>query len=134
VPPPSAQPPPAQPEHPSAPPARQFHLGAAASALVAQAHTQAGGGDLGQAAATLERALRIEPDNPLVWVELGRVRLAENNAAQADAMGHKALALATGDTAAQSSAWRLIADALRARGDNGGAAEADRRAASLAPR
>ena len=98
-----------------------------------QAHTQAGSGDLGQAAVTLERALRIEPDNPLVWVELGRVRLAENNPAQADAMGHKALALATGDAAAQSSAWHLIADALRARGDNGGAAEADRRAASLAP-
>ena len=77
--------------------------------------------------------MRIEPDNPLVWIELGRVRLAENNPAQADAMGRKALALATGDPAAQSSAWHLIADALRSRGDNCGAAEADRRAESLAP-
>ena len=132
---PQAPAPPA-PEAPSAPPAappRQFHLGSATSALVTQAHQQAASGDTAQAAATLERALRIEPDNPLVWVELGRVRLAENNPAQADAMGRKALALATGDPAAQSSAWHLIADALRARGDNGGAAEADRRAASLAP-
>jgi Tfp pilus assembly protein PilF len=87
-----------------------------------------------QAAATLERALRIEPDNPLVWIELGRVRIAENNPAQAEAMGRKALALATGDPGAQSSAWHLIADAQRARGDNAGAAEAERRAASLAPR
>ena len=98
-----------------------------------QAHQQAASGDTAQAAATLERALRIEPENPLVWIELGRVRLAENNPAQADAVGRKALALATGDPAAQASAWHLIADALRARGDNGAAAEADSRAASLAP-
>ncbi len=123
------------PPQPSAPaPPRQFQLGPAASALVTQAHQQAGGGDTAQAAATLERALRIEPENPLVWIELGRVRLAENSPAQADAMGRKALALATGDPAALSSAWHLIADARRARGDNGGAADADRRAASLAPR
>jgi Tfp pilus assembly protein PilF len=133
-----AQPPPQPPSPgatapPPAPAPRQFHLGSATSALVTQAHQQAAGGDTGQAAATLERALRIEPDNPLVWIELGRVRLAENNPAQADAMGRKALALATGDPAAQSSAWHLIADALLARGDNGGAAEAERRAASLAP-
>jgi Tfp pilus assembly protein PilF len=101
---------------------------------VSQAHQQSAGGDTTQAAATLERALRIEPDNPLVWIELGRVRLAENNAAQADAMGRKALTLASGDAAAQSSAWRLIADSLRARGDNGGAADAERRAASLSAR
>jgi len=124
---------PVPPAPPSAPPPKQFHLGAAASALVTQAHQQAAGGDTAQAAATLERALRIEPENPLVWIELGRVRLTENNAAQADAMGRKALALASGDAAAQSSAWRLIADSLRARGNNSGAAEADRHAASLAP-
>jgi predicted Zn-dependent protease len=124
--------PPAQPPVPA--PSKQFHLGAASSALVTQAHQQADSGDVGQAAATLERAVRIEPDNPLVWIELGRVRLAENNPAQADAMGRKALALATGDGTAQSSAWHLIADALRARGDDDGAAEAERRAASLATR
>ena len=113
---------------PSAPPPRQFHLSAASTSLVNQAHAQAASGDYAQAAATLERALRIEPDNPLLWIELGRVRLAEPNPAQADAMGHKALALATGDAAAQASAWRLIADSLRACGRNGEAAEADQRA------
>jgi tetratricopeptide (TPR) repeat protein len=131
VPPTPEQPSPAPPERPAA---RQFHLGPAASALVTQAHTQAGGGDYGQAAATLERALRIEPDNPLLWIELGRVRLGENNAAQADAMGRKALALATGDAGAQAAAWRLIADSLRALGRNPEAAEADGRAGGLTPR
>jgi Tfp pilus assembly protein PilF len=134
---PQPQAPPASPEtptpSPSPAPPRQFHLGSATSALVTYAHQQAASGDTAQAAATLERAVRIEPDNPLVWIELGRVRLAENNPTQANAMGRKALALATGDPAAQSSAWHLIADALRSRGDNAGAADADSRAQSLAP-
>ena len=130
----SAQPPaPTEPARPGPAAPRQFRLGAAASALVGQAHTLSGSGDFGQASATLERALRIEPDNPLVWIELGRVRLAENNAAQADSTGRKALALAVGDPSAQASAWRLIGDSLRARGRNGEAAEADQRAAGLSP-
>ena len=119
-------------EAPGAPP-RQFHLGTAAATLVEQAHRQATGGDYAAATATLERALRIEPDNPLVWVELGRVRLAQNDTEQADAMGRKALALATGDPAAQASAWRLIADSLRAAGRNPEAADAERHAAGLDP-
>lgn len=126
----SAQPPGAPPY---APPARQFRLGPAASALVAQAHAQAGGGEYAAAGATLERALRIEPDNPLLWVELGRVQLSEGNAGQAGSMGRKALALATGDPAAQASAWRLIADSLHAQGRTPEALEAEQHAASLAP-
>lgn len=46
-------------------------------------------------------------------------------------MGRKALQLATVDPAAQSSAWRLIADSLRARGNNQLAAEADAHATAL---
>jgi len=126
----SAQPVPPPPPYTA--PQRQFRLGTASTALVAQAHAQANGGDYGQASATIERALRIEPDNPLLWIELGRVRLGANDAAQADAMGHKALALATGDLAAQSSAWHLIADSLRARRRNPEAAEAEERAKNLA--
>ena len=130
----TAQPPPPTPERPGAPAPRQFHLGAAANALVSQAHQQAGGGDYSQAAATLERALRIEPDNPLLWIEIARVRLGENNPVQADAMARKALTLAAGDAAAQASAWRLIADSARARGRTVEAYDADRHALSLAPR
>ena len=131
---PGTAPPAAPGERPAAPSTRQYRLGAASSALVAQAHTQAGGGEFAAAAATLERALRIEPDNPLLWVELGRLHLQQDNAGLADSMGRKALALATGDPDAQASAWRLIADSFRARGRNPEAAEADQRAAGLAPR
>src|ERR1700722_14653670 len=140
---PSAQPGTAQPEpgtptpavpEPPRPPPKQFKLGPATAALVAQAHKQATGGNYEPAAATIERALRIEPENPLLWIELGQIRLSEGNAAQADGMGRKAVALATGDATAQSSAWRLIADSLRARQRNQEAAEADKRAATVSPR
>jgi len=125
---------PVPPEQPSRPSQRQFRLGAAATALVTQAHVQATGGNYGLAAATLERALRIEPDNPLLWIELGQVRLGEGNLSQADGMGRKAAALATGDPQAQAAAWRLIAESLRQRGRNEEATDAFRRAETLAPR
>lgn len=131
APPPPA--PPAIPEQPPAPP-KQFHLSPATAALVAQAHKQEAAAAYEPAAATIERALRIEPANPLLWIELGQLRLSENNAVQANGMGRKALSLATGDPRAQSSAWRLIAETLRAQNRNPEAAEADQKAASLSPR
>jgi predicted Zn-dependent protease len=127
------QPPPGSPEHPTPPPGRPARMGPAASALLAQARVQANAGEYVAAGATLERALRIEPDTPLLWVELGRVQLAQGNAPQADAMGRKALALAAGDGEAQAAAWTLIAGSLRARGNIAEAVEAERRAAALTP-
>jgi Tfp pilus assembly protein PilF len=114
-------------------PTRQYRLGSAATALVAQAHSRAAAGDYPAATATLERALRIEPENPLAWIELGRVQLASGNSAQADHMGHKALGLASGDPNAQAAAWRLIADSLRVRGRNEEASSATAHADLLVP-
>ena len=122
------------PEQPPRPPPKQFKLSPATNALVQQAHTQAHSGAFVPAATTIERALRIEPENPLLWIELGQIRLSENNPGQADSMGHKALALATGDAQAQASAWRLIAESYRARDRNEEAAEADKKASALSPR
>jgi hypothetical protein len=126
---------PTSPPPTPAPPAatRQFHLGTAATALVAQAHRQAAAGDPQLAIGSIERALRIEPDNPLLWIELGEIHEAAGHFDQAAGMGHKALQLATGDPHAQSAAWHLIADSLKARGRNGEAAEAQRRADELEP-
>jgi tetratricopeptide (TPR) repeat protein len=113
---------------PVQPPPKQFRLGAASNALVNQARTQSASGNHAAAVGTLERALRIEPDNPLVWIELAKVHQAEGNHGRADGMARKALALATGDPRAQSAAWRVIAESLRARGRNQEAADAERRA------
>ena len=129
------QPPPAPEEQLPAPaPPREYQLGSAAQSLVNQARTQAAAGNFAVAAGSLERALRIEPNNPLLWIELGRVRQAEGNYAQAENLGRKGLSLATGDPRTQSSAWRLIAEALRARGKAPEAQEAEARAAELTPR
>src|SRR5260370_14754021 len=100
------------------PPARENHLSAATRSLVTQARTQVAHGDLPAASSTLDRALRIEPNNPLLWIELGRLRLAESDAHQAEGCGRRALALASGDRIAQAQAGRLLADALRGQGRN----------------
>jgi len=131
---PSAEAPPAvpasssplPPPQPAPPPPRENHLSPATRSLVAQAHTLVAHGDLDGASSTLDRALRIEPNNPLLWVELGRLRLAENNAHQGEVCGRKALALASGDRTTQAQAGRLLADALRAQQRNQEAVEVER--------
>jgi tetratricopeptide (TPR) repeat protein len=114
-------------------PQQQFTLGPAASALVSDAHTQEQSHDFGLAAETLERALSIEPRNPLVWIELGRENIQAGNPAQAYGMGRKALYLASGDPRAQASAWQLIAASLRAQGRNDEAYVAEEKAVALNP-
>ena len=107
--PPAARPP---------PPPRENRLSPATRSLVTQARTLTAHGDLDGASSTLDRALRIEPHNPLLWIERGRLRLAENDLRQAEGCGRKALALASGDRSAQAQAGRLLADALRAQNRN----------------
>lgn len=115
--------PPAPPpkERPKVAPAT---LSPASKALVSQAQAQRKKGDLPGANATLDRALRIEPSNPLLWIEMGRLRMDQRNYPQAEAMGRKALAVSVGDNRTQATAWQLISDSLRARGKNPQAQEA----------
>jgi tetratricopeptide (TPR) repeat protein len=121
--------PPAQ----QAPQQRQFALGAPAAALVGDAHAQEQSRNFGLATETLERALSIEPHNPLVWLELGRENILAGNPTQAYGMGRKALYLASGDPRAQARAWQLIAASLRAQGHNDEAYAAEEKAAALDP-
>jgi Tfp pilus assembly protein PilF len=107
-------------------------LSPASKALVTQAQTQRRKGDLPGATVSLERALRIEPRNPLLWIEMGRLRMDQRNYPQAEAMGRKALSMSVGDGRTQSAAWQLIADSLRARGKNPEAQEALEKAQELA--
>jgi len=133
-PPPAAQQPaPFQgaPAPPPPPPRKQFALGPAATALVGAAHAQERSRNFGLAAQTLERALSIEPGNPLVWIELGRENILAGTPAQAYGMGRKALYLASGDPRTQARAWRLIAASLRAQGRNDEAYVAEEKATAL---
>ena len=85
----------------------------------AQADTQAG--RLVNAAASLERALRIEPRNPRVWHELARVRLAQGDYMQVEGLAARSNTWARDDPALRAENWRLIARAREARGDAQGA-------------
>lgn len=118
-------------ERPKTPAAK---LSPASQALVSQAQAQRKKGDLPGAAVSLDRALRIEPNNPLLWIETGRLRMDQRNYPQAENMGRKALAMSVGDDRTQSMAWQLIADSLRARGMNIQAQEASDKARALAAR
>jgi hypothetical protein len=100
------------------PPPRENHLSPATASLVTQAHNLMARGDLDGASSTLDRALRIEPNNPLLWIERGKLRLTENDPKQAEGCARKALALASGDRAAQAQSGHLLADALRAQKRN----------------
>jgi tetratricopeptide (TPR) repeat protein len=116
---------------PAAAPREQHHeLGAATRALVSQATTQESSGELEAAAATLERAVRIEPRNPLVWIELARLRLLMQSPREADGLARRALSLSTDDPRASASALRVLAQSLRAEGRNDEAREAEQKAAA----
>ena len=121
-------PPPPPQERPRAPAAT---LSPASKALVSQAQAQRRKGDLPGATVSLDRALRIEPNNPLLWIEMGRLRMDQQNYPQAENMGRKALAMSVGDNRSQSMAWQLIADSLRARRKNIQAQEATEKAKAL---
>lgn len=120
-----------EPEPLPEPVLREPTLGAASRALVSQAQAQLDDGNYAVAAASIERALRIEPDNPLLWIELGKLRQAEGNHVQAENMGRKAVSMATTAPRAQADAWRLIAESYRARGMNTEAQDALLRADGL---
>jgi predicted Zn-dependent protease len=78
-------------------------------------------GRLPNAAASLERALRIEPRNPRLWQELARVRLKQGQYAQAENVAARSNSFAGSDSALRAENWRVIAEAREARGDTEGA-------------
>ena len=127
VPPPTSGPqpgePPAPPPAAPAPPAHKETV--AVAGLMETARADAAAGNLANAAASLERALRIEPRNPRLWQELARVRLKQGQFAQAENVAARSNSWAGDDKALRAENWRLIAEARRARGDAEGARAAE---------
>jgi Flp pilus assembly protein TadD len=85
-----------------------------AIALESQALSEYSSGDYERAAATLERAIRLDPDDSDLWVALGDVRLMQGRPELAESLGMKAEALASGDPDRIEAARRLLAKARRA--------------------
>jgi predicted Zn-dependent protease len=101
---------------------------AAATALAASASTSLSVGDTEAAAAALERALRIEPENPALWHQLAQVRLAAGEPGRAERLAIRSNQLAGEQPRLVRANWQLIAEARRLRGDQAGAAAARDRA------
>ena len=81
----------------------------AVKTLLQQADLQRSSGDLTGAAATLERALRIEPENAYVWNRLAHVRAKQGNGGLAAELAAKSNAFAGGDEAIKRDNDALIA-------------------------
>ena len=96
----------------------------AVASLLDSARSDTEAGQLASAAASLERAIRIEPRNPRLWHELARVRLKQGDYAQAESVAARSNSWAGGDNALRAENLRLIARAREARGDATGAREA----------
>lgn len=100
-------------------------------ALLESAEQQANAGNLESAAASLERAIRIDPNNPVLWYHLATVRLEQGDSVQAEQLAVKSNRLAAGSHGQQARNWQLIAKARAARNDAAGASAARQRARQL---
>jgi hypothetical protein len=121
--PPSPRPEAAAPSEPAAPAASQpagedreqvalaapRTMSKAVKTLLQQAELQRSAGDLTGAAATLERALRIEPDSAYVWNRLAHVRAEQGQSGLAGELAAKSNAFAGGDESLKRDNDRLIA-------------------------
>lgn len=99
--------------------------------LLVQARADSAENKLQSAAASIERALRIEPRNPWLWQELAKLHLAQGDHTQAESLAARSNTWAGSDTALRAANWRLIAAARSARGDIDGAQAASTRAVEL---
>ena len=109
LPPTSPQPPTSQPPARDVPAARpQSDASGASTALLEQSRAQRAAGSLPAARASLERALRLDPNNAALWLELGELELQTGNSAQAATMARKAMTLAGRDRRLTDRAEQLL--------------------------
>lgn len=85
--------------------------------LLASAQTQRNQGEDDAAANFLERALRIEPRNALLWSRLADVRFSLKDYQQATQLAAKSNTLAGSDLHLRRQNWYLMANAYAALGD-----------------
>ena len=90
------------------------------NAVIALADTgraDAASGKLDAAAASFERALRIEPRNPALWHELAKLRLQQGQYQQAEGLAARSNGWAGDNKTLRAENWRIIGQARLKRGD-----------------
>ena len=97
-------------------------------ALLNSAKNQSNDGDHDRAAATLERAVKIEPKNALIWHHLAKVYFRQKMYREAINFATRSNALAGVNRFLIGDNWLVIGDARAALGDQLGAKSAKARA------
>lgn len=108
--------------------------GGAVVALLDKADYFKESGDIDAEAATVERALRINPADAGLWSRLAAVRLEQGQPGQAEQLALKSNSLAAGNTDLQARNWLMVARARWAQDDSDGARAAEQRAVELRTR
>ena len=75
----------------------QLESSPAVIALMDQSAYERDEGNLGQAVAVIERALRIQPRNPILWHRLAALRLQQGRHELAENLARKSISLARAD-------------------------------------
>ena len=104
----------------------------AAKILLPQADTALTQQAPAQAIVLLERAIRIDPREALLWIRLSKAHLAQGHSTVASQHARKAIALAGSDAVKTGQAWLQMADVLDAQGERKQAASLRRRYARYA--
>ncbi|HSR62609.1 MAG TPA: tetratricopeptide repeat protein [Gammaproteobacteria bacterium] len=112
-------------------PAVQQQSSQAVVALLDNADQSMASGRHDRAVASIERALRIDPKNPILWQRLGQIRLRQERWDQAIATARKSNLLAAGNDRLRVDNWLIIARAMEGKGDKAGAREAIEQARKL---
>jgi len=99
-------------------------------ALMDQAEQEISAGRYQAAGASLERALRIEPRNPVLWQRLALIRLEQGEYRQAENLAAKSNALLPDNRRLRAENWRIIGQARQGLGNPEGAQAAFERARS----
>ncbi|MCK9395132.1 MAG: tetratricopeptide repeat protein [Methylobacter sp.] len=127
-----------QPPPPSVPELTPFEpieatvpLSPVVSALVSAANQNTKSGDLDSAAASIERAIRIEPRNATLFYKLALLRLKQSKPRLAEDLAKKSALLASTDNILKKNCWLLIAHAREIQQDFAGAKEARAKADSF---
>lgn len=104
-------------------------------ALLRKSRQSSKNGDLSTAESHLERALRIEPQNPTLWLYMAKLRLFAAKSVEAINFAKKALALSSrgGDkqNSLQADCWQVIAHAHQKMADFEKAQKAQDKAKAL---
>lgn len=128
---PSAQPQQATPVPEQTMPEVQQGSNTAVVALLGDARQAVGRGDYASAESQVERALRISPRDPQIYLQLAAIKRQKGEYLQAEQVALRGIALAAGLPDYKRQLWRELALIRTQAGDFAGAAQAEAEAERL---